>query len=187
MLVALLGWLIPGAGYIAIGQRARGLTVGIPVLVLFIGGLWIGGLRAVELPPTPTPMPPWMQEPVQSSYFSRLLGQRPWFLGQVWAGPIAFVPPIIKQNVEAPLRQKVILSLPARREDMAKIVGNSESPEGVWIRMYNQRLLSEMDDALPAMHSRMFDIGTLYAAIAGMLNLLAVIDSGYRAGHRRAS
>ena len=31
-------------------------------------------------------------------------------------------------------------------------------------------------------HARIAEIGTLYTAIAGMLNLLAIIDSSYRAG-----
>ena len=32
-------------------------------------------------------------------------------------------------------------------------------------------------------HARIAEIGTLYTAVAGMLNLLAVIDSAYRAGN----
>jgi hypothetical protein len=33
----------------------------------------------------------------------------------------------------------------------------------------------------PASHARVSDIGTLYTAVAGMLNLMAIIDSSYRA------
>jgi hypothetical protein len=35
-------------------------------------------------------------------------------------------------------------------------------------------------DNYPKATARMFDIGTLYTAIAGMLNLLVIIDSAYR-------
>lgn len=34
---------------------------------------------------------------------------------------------------------------------------------------------------LPASHSRVNEIGTLYTAVAGMLNLMCIIDSSYRA------
>ena len=32
-------------------------------------------------------------------------------------------------------------------------------------------------------HSRVNELGVLYTAVAGMLNLLAIIDSSHRAGH----
>jgi len=35
---------------------------------------------------------------------------------------------------------------------------------------------------VPQSHSRSWEIGTLYTAVAGMLNLLVIIDSAHRAG-----
>ena len=35
--------------------------------------------------------------------------------------------------------------------------------------------------AAPRVHARLADIGTLYTAIAGMLNLMAIIDAAHRA------
>jgi hypothetical protein len=40
--------------------------------------------------------------------------------------------------------------------------------------------------SVPRSHSRIYEIGTLYTAIAGMLNLLAIIDASYRAGQGAA-
>ena len=37
------------------------------------------------------------------------------------------------------------------------------------------------DSRVPPSHGRIYDIGTLYTAIAGMLSLLALIDSTGRA------
>jgi len=133
-IVALVAWLVPGAGYWLVGQRARGLTVGITVLTLFVGGLWIGGLRVVEAPPMGTGGP--LRYPLQ------VIQQRPWFIGQFLAGPISLVPVIAKNSV----------------------------PPG------------ELAVRLPASHVRVNEIGTLYTAIAGMLNLLTIIDAAYRAG-----
>ena len=36
--------------------------------------------------------------------------------------------------------------------------------------------------AVPKSHGRLWEFGTLYTAVAGMLNLLAILDSAYRAG-----
>ena len=49
-LAALATWVIPGGGYWLLGQRARALTIGITVVVLFFLGLLIGGVRALEVP-----------------------------------------------------------------------------------------------------------------------------------------
>lgn len=120
-LVALVGWLVPGAGYWLIGQRARALTVGITILILFALGLLIGGMKVVDAPAS------------YSNPFNILL-QKPWFVGQVLAGPITLV---------------------------TATIGRGE--------------------AFFMSHARANEIGTLYTAVAGMLNLLAIIDSAYRA------
>jgi hypothetical protein len=64
---AILGWLVPGLGQIALGERRRGVYAMIGVLILFFGGLLIGGLDAVD----------------RDEDFL-------WFIGQAATGPIAF-------------------------------------------------------------------------------------------------
>src|SRR5688500_17745335 len=49
-LVALAGWLIPGAGYFLIGHRTRALVVGVSVIVLFLLGILVAGIAVVEAP-----------------------------------------------------------------------------------------------------------------------------------------
>src|SRR4051812_1832869 len=49
-LVVLAGWLVPGAGYWLIGQRARAVTVGVTIIALFLAGMLIGGVRAIQVP-----------------------------------------------------------------------------------------------------------------------------------------
>ncbi len=145
-LVALAAWLLPGAGYWLIGQRARSLVIGITILLLFAMGLWIGGMRVVELPP---PEPRDTQ-----SYPARLLNQRPWLIGQVLTGPVSFVPLLLESRMGI---------------SPQPLNNNGERP-------------ASPEGALPASHARVNEIGTLYTAVAGMLNLLAIIDSAYRAG-----
>ncbi len=125
--VALAGWLVPGAGYWMLRDRSRALMVGVPVVVLFIMGCLLGSVRVVEAPSG-------------SGTLTAVIAARPWFVPQVLNGPI---------------------SLAAAWE--------------------SSRLASDptFADAVP--HSRMADIPTLYTAIAGMLNLLAIIDSSFKA------
>ena len=123
-IVALSTWIVPGSGYWLIGQRGRALTVGITILILFILGLLIGGVRVVDVPPGV------LSSPVNA------VSQKPWFVGQILAGPITLI---------------------------ASSIGH--------------------DEGYFASHSRLNEIGTLYTAVAGMLNLLAIIDAAYRAGH----
>ncbi len=140
-LVALAAWILPGSGYWLIGQRARGLVVGVTILLLFFAGLLIGGIRVVDSP--------WIESPQQMrERQSKLplnpvasLLQKPWFIGQIFAGPVVLA---------------------------ANKVGVS------W---------GGGDEGAPFSHSRVYEIGTLYAAVAGMLNLMAIIDAAYRAGN----
>jgi hypothetical protein len=120
--VALASWLVPGAGYVLIGQRGRGVTIGVTILALFVLGLLIGGMKVVE------PSSDYMSAPLKA------IMDKPWFIGQFLAGPISLI--------------------------VANIAGGS----GYLVT-----------------HSRINEIGTLYTAVAGMLNLLAVIDATSRA------
>jgi hypothetical protein len=130
-LVALAAWLLPGSGYMLIGQRTRGLTIGISIIILFILGILIAGIRVVEAPDLSAP----------GSFASRVL-QKPWFLGQALTGPIGLI---------SAYASSVAAHSPTYRIIQAK--------------------------------SRIAEIGTLYTAVAGMLNLLAIIDSAHRAGN----
>jgi hypothetical protein len=67
LLPAVAGWVFPGVGQILLGERTRGLLAMAGVLLLFVGGLLVGGIDAVDKDE-----------------------DRLWFLGQAGAGPIAF-------------------------------------------------------------------------------------------------
>ncbi len=129
-IVALVGWLLPGLGYWLIGHRARALTVGITIIVLFVSGVLVGGVRVVDAPQLTGDGP----NPV-----ARVL-QKPWFIGQALTGPI---------GLAAAWGSRVVAADPAYKNIVS--------------------------------HGRLAEIGTLYTAIAGMLNLLAIIDASHRA------
>jgi hypothetical protein len=129
-IVALVTWLVPGAGYWLLGQRARALTVCITIFTLYFIGMLVGGLRVVDPPAS-------YSEP------QKIVFDKPWFMGQILAGPVTLVVAAIGKPDPA-----------------------ASSPPEFF-----------------ESHGRLYEIGTLYTAVAGMLNLLAIIDAAYRAGH----
>ncbi|MGH7176065.1 MAG: DUF6677 family protein [Tepidisphaeraceae bacterium] len=156
-IVAVAGWLIPGAGYWLLGQRGRATTIGVTIVLLFVCGLIIGGIRVVDVPgydragmqnrldsggrridrdrqPATYDQGAWA---LTSRGFFVEVANKPWFLPQVLSGPVTMI--------------AATASLGAARA------------------------------GVPASHARPNEIGTLYTAIAGMLNLLAIIDSAHRA------
>jgi hypothetical protein len=121
-IIAIVTWLVPGSGYLLLGQYARGLTIGFTILVLFALGCLIGGIHVVD-PPVFT---------VGHGNYVHAIFEKPAYIGQFLTGIIGLI---------------------------AGWLGPSQ----------------------PASHARVSDIGILYTAVAGMLNLMAIIDASYRA------
>jgi hypothetical protein len=134
-LVALAGWVVPGAGYWLIGQRARGAVIGLTILALFVFGLLVGNLRVIDAP--------------TKLAFPEVL-QKPWFIGQVLAGPVTLA---------------------------------SSYAADHWTMTYAD---GQTVTGVPQSHARVNEIGVLYTAVAGMLNLMAIIDAAYRASNEGA-
>lgn len=128
-IVAVAGWLIPGAGYWVIGQKARSLTIGLTIIILFVLGIFVAGIRVVDAPDLVGG---------RQTLVRRIL-DKPAFLGQVLTGPL-----------------------------------------GIASAWASSRAAANSSTASIESHSRIADIGALYTALAGMLNLMAIIDSAAR-------
>jgi hypothetical protein len=163
--VAVASWLLPGLGYCLIGQRTRGLVAGTTIILLYVLGLLIGGVRVIETPGYGDHGQRLMavgeqvsestsdSEPAGGTWVIQVhpideLRNKPWNIPQILAGPIHL----------AACWGSVIASRP----------GAPGSPQGVGVRS----------------HARTNELGALFAAIAGMLNLLVIIDASYRAAER---
>lgn len=151
-MVGLAQWALPGLGYWILGYRARGVTIGVTVLLIFVLGLLIGGVRVLEVPtydhngqPLDTP---WYQE----------VRAKPWSVAQIMVGPVGIA--------------AGALSVYASRPDSAAT--SDAGPSGYTTSKAGARGSES--------HARTNEIAVLYTAVAGMLNLLAIIDSTYRAG-----
>lgn len=167
-LVALAAWILPGAGYLLIGQYVRGLVIGVTIISLFVTGILIAGIRVIDVPGYDNlgfevrlrnglKIEPWDRTFYSGdlALTSRPLGEiinKPWYVGQILTGPICLVASKLSINAARPAVGTGAPLSPASRPRVA------------------------------ASHARIAEIGSLYTAIAGMLNLLAMIDSASRAG-----
>lgn len=140
----LLGWAVPGLGHWWIGERRRAFLVATGVLGLFFGGLFIGGLDAVD---------------------QREDG--PWFLAQAWNGPIAFA---------ADFANEQLLQRPGRLGELIRSPGPQTAPGGP---------PSEITVNVLKGVGVVNDVGMLYIALGGLMNLVAMLDAAARA--RRAA
>ncbi len=117
---AVAAFLFPGAGYMVLGQRARGLWVCVGVMGLILAGTLIGGIDVIDSHrDSPTDGDPW------------------WFIPQACAGPVVFAIDWAHQN---PLKHTITPSI-----------------------------------------GHVNEVGILYVVMAGMLNLIAVVDCSWHA------
>lgn len=168
--VALIGWLIPGAGYWTIGQRGRGLTVGVTIVLLFVAGLFIGGVRALEVPGygehgERVAYPIVQNNTVVGSGWILTtaplteIRNKPWSVPQIMAGPIAVVAGAFSVWAAGPQH---VSAAPTFGDDAVQT-----APP--------RRSIGELT------YSRMNEIPSLYLSVAGLLNLLVIIDATWRA------
>jgi hypothetical protein len=151
--IAVAGWAVPGLGYWLIGERGRGVLAGVTIVLTFVYGVLVGGVRVVDVPGYRPPPVSAVRGAEDSSggvsgtwhFQENPTGEiinKPWYIAQALAGPVNVV---------------------------ASVASVAAAERGV----------------RPST-ARTFDIGTLYTAVAGMLNLLVIMDSVYL-GSRRAA
>lgn len=168
--VAIAGFLMPGAGYVLLGDVARGLTVGITILALFMGGVLIAGIRVIDVPG-----------------YDNLGNQRRYL--RTREGAIARVDPENRRAYEAgewAMKVRPLNEIIEKPWFVAQVLVGPVAIVGAnWSLVASQpQTPGSKVPAVPASHARIADIGALYTAVAGMLNLLAVIDATSRAGRR---
>lgn len=155
-IVGTAAWLFPGLGYWMLGQKSRAITVGVAVISLFVLGLLIGGVRVLEVPTFDH-----NGQPVAAKIgFIAEVRSKPWSIAQIMTGPIGIL--------------GGAASVVASRPSDAMLL---EHPNQPYDPRDNPHVALGSDS-----HARVNEIAVLYTAVAGMLNLLAIIDSAHRAG-----
>lgn len=150
---------LPGLGHFIRGERARAGGIAAGVIGLFMLGLIVGGLASVD------------------STSERTETRITYWLGQIWVGPIAWGANQIHQSAfklhSSPTAGGTIHIAPGPNE----VIDNG----GLRDR--------QPSDPAPPTRSvgRMHELGVLAALLAGMLNLIAILDALLPGRARRAS
>jgi hypothetical protein len=140
-----LAFAFPGLGHWYLGEKRRAVLIASGILGLFVGGLLIGGIDAVDRRENTI-----------------------WFAGQALVGPITFGVDYIHQH-----HLKVVSKDAAGREVL-------RSPWPHEVRGPDGRPRPAEPGQGPSSSvslGRMNELGTLFSTIAGMLNLLVIIDA----------
>jgi hypothetical protein len=178
-LVAIAGWLLPGAGYWLIGQRARAIVVGVTIIVLFMSGILIGGVRSLQVPGYGENG--GRLYVVHEEQQERRTGQR-YTVVRVTEQRAGDPQPLSDQPVVTDVRA-LFADVGNKPWSICQVLAGPVAIAGgtwsVWAsRPPAESIRAEPPGALS--HSRVNEIGVLYTAVAGMLNLLAIIDAAGR-------
>jgi hypothetical protein len=116
LIVAVLAWIVPGAGHFFIKEKKRAIIIFVTITATFAVGLFIGSIAVID------PVGAW-----------------PWYVGQMIASPAVALLGDYKQM----------------------------DPDGTMVRLVS--------------YGKPHDIGQIYTAIAGGMNLLAILSAVYMA------
>jgi len=150
----LVAILFPGAGHWILGEHKRGAYIACGVLGLFFGGILIGGIDVIDRE----------EDPI-------------WFFGQAMVGPLPFALDWYHQNHVKGIDPHGKHRSAGPRESIVK-----ESERGRTVRRIRPTEAGMRGPPNSKSLAKMNEIGTLYATIAGMLNLIAILDAAF---HRR--
>jgi hypothetical protein len=139
----LLAVVLPGLGHAYLGHVKRGVLAFAGVMGLFLGGIFIGGIDAVDR---------------REDFW--------WFVLQAGVGPVAFATDAVHQNYfKVEVRQGGQNIRRSGHPDPA-MNGGKPAPSKKSLGLVNEA-------------------GSLYAAMAGMLNMIVIIDALWHAPARR--
>jgi hypothetical protein len=188
-LVALIAWILPGAGYLLLRQRGRALGVGISIIALFILGLLIGGVRVIEVPGFDTAtgqkqMINVMAQELDPDTHQPMYDSR---------SGLPVMAPAAEPGTNRPMKRWVLQVSPLDeiRDKPWSVPQVLTGPIAIlsaaW-SVHAAALDPSTGTSIGALtHARVNEIGSLYLSVAGLLNLMAIIDSAWRASHLNGS
>ena len=140
-MAAICAWLVPGLGHVVIGERARGVLVFAGIIFMWLCGILIGGIDAVDRKEDPL-----------------------WFAAQVCSGPIALGIDGMNTALLKSGQIGELLDSPAVSRNTAAAKVNSF--KGI---------------------AHVNEYGILFTGLAGLMNLVAIIDASTRSSSERRS
>ncbi len=165
---AAVGWLIPGLGHVILGQRRRGIILGASILCLWLAGILIGGVSVIDRFDRVEPGNDDAPDKPTASW---------WFYGQAMIAPSLAVDYFREKMLKSHFSEKGYGEVQYGSRHPYR--GN---PRRALVPQGNP---SDLAPPYEPSFGKVAEQGTLYTALAGMLNLLAMIDVLYCDPHRR--
>ena len=166
-LAAFLAWLLPGLGHVYQGRAGKGVLFFVCILGTFVYGMWLGGGRVVYASSTQ----------VLASKFpfiSREFAERWQYACQVGVG-VAALPAYVQtwryESGLEPLAQG-FMRPPRKQLPAGKDFTSSDQTDDSRTVVHPDELAKwnyDMGD--------LFELGTVFTVIAGLLNILAICDA----------
>lgn len=150
---AIAGWLVPGLGHLILGQKRRGIVLCVSILSLWLAGILIGGISVIDRHDRGEP--PDNAQSLRSPSW--------WFYGQVMIAPSIAV-----EYLRASMTNSHAIKIGQP---------DAENPRALLVPARGND--AESGPPYEPSFGRVAEQGTLYTALAGMLNLLAIIDVLY--------
>lgn len=186
-IAAALAFVFPGLGHLYLRQKKRAVLVATGVLGLFLTGLLVAGIDAVD-------SGAWYITKLNNltgkpTRFTRTDGDPIWFLGEMFCGPLAFGIDYYHQT-----SLKVIDSSGTLRTAWPNEIRDPKTGGPIQVRSdantepllftdpaTGQARISTPADRPPYTKplARVAEIGTLSCTLAGMLNLIAIVDCAF--------
>ena len=138
----LLAWLLPGGGYFAERRHARGVRAMGGVLFLYLCGLLVGGLDAVDR----------KHDGI-------------WFYAQAFNGPLAFATDFARSRLSS--------------------INGRDIQDISWERTpaLGERWLAKDQEVMDVVRrqglSHVNEVGTLFIALGGLMNLVLILEAGF--------
>lgn len=149
-LAAVLAWLIPGLGHLYQGRTSKGLLFMVCVLGTFLYGFYLGGYKVVYASPPG-------QQPYRWQYWCQL------------PAGVVTLPAAVQRRRVAQGKQPILGNLMAPPTSSVGTTSTDYSGNEV---VHPDELSKWQHD-----HPFMFDLGTVYTMIAGLLNVLVIYDA----------
>ncbi len=167
------GLLLPGLGHVVLGQPRRAFAVGLGVLGLFFGGLLVGGIDTID------------------SREDRL-----WFYVHALVGPVTFAADWVNQNQ---FKAWALDMTPAGRAEPAfrsaypgeVRVSNAQDgrmpyPQLTRTPQWGDGTVFQGSPGAGKSVGKVNEVALLMVALAGMLNLVAVLDALFNRRRRES-
>lgn len=187
-----LAFAFPGLGHWFLGLRRRAVLVAIGVLGLIVSGIGVAGIDAIDGSGMYTPSETINGKPV----FTPVDREVVQIIGSLFAGPVVIAIDQIHQRRFKVLSEEYSDNRPimVRRNALPNEIRDPRSGAPIVVRdrktgaplefqdpVTGTRRLSTSADRppnIPAL-SRVREIGGLFVCLAGMMNLIAMIDAAY--------